>query len=131
VRTDYLRDFLSHWWLAPVASILSLAVCYGTLAATTVLGALGVALTLNDGVWAGAIVILAWLALPPLLLRRRRHGLLCPAALATLGATLIAFVMMVTYIHLVEFAGVAFLGAGNWLDWRAGNRGQIKSGQSR
>jgi hypothetical protein len=91
-----------------------------------VLGALGVALALNDAVWAGAIVILAWLGLPALWLRRRRHGLRCPIALATLGATLITFAMTVTYVRLVEFAGFAFLGAGTWLDWRARTRGPSK-----
>jgi hypothetical protein len=44
------KDFLSLRWLAPIAAVLSLLACYGTLAATAILGALGITLALNDAV---------------------------------------------------------------------------------
>jgi len=112
-----MQNFVSCRWLAPAMAVQSLLACYGTLATTAVLGMLGVALALNDAVWAGGVVVLAWLAVPPLWLRRRRHGLHAPVALAAIGAALVTFAMAAIYVRLIEIAGFAFLGTGTWLDW--------------
>lgn len=104
-------------WLAPLAAALSVLACYGTLAAIATLGALGVTLALNNMIWAGAVVIFAWLALPALWLSRRRHGLLLPLVLAIGGAAMITFVMLVSYVRLIEFTGFMLLCAGIWFDW--------------
>jgi hypothetical protein len=96
-------------WLAPLTAILSLVAYYGTLLAMAGLGALGVSLALNDAIWAGVIVVFVWLSLPGLWLRRRRHGLLWPIMLAAVGATMITFAMLVTYVRLIELAGFASL----------------------
>lgn len=61
-------------WMAPAAAALSLIACYGTLAAIGLRGALGVAITLDETVWATAIVVFAWLTLAALWAGRRRHG---------------------------------------------------------
>ena len=109
-------------WLAPLAAASSLAACYGTLAAIALLGALGITIALNETVWAGAIVLFAGLTFAALVIRRRRHGRLIPAALAGIGFLLIAFSMLVSYDRIVEFAGFAFLCAGTVADWRIGRR---------
>ena len=107
-------------WLAPLATALSLVACYGTFAAIGLLGALGVTIALNEAVWAGAIVLFAGLTFAVLLVRRRRHGRLFPAALAGVGFLLIGFSMLVSYNQLIEFAGFVFLFAGTAMDWRIG-----------
>jgi hypothetical protein len=105
-------------WLAPLATTLSLVACYGTLAAIGLLGALGVTIALNEAVWAGAIVLFAGSTFAVLLVRRRRHGRLFPAALAGVGFLLIGVTMLVSYNQLIEFAGFVFLCAGTVMDWR-------------
>lgn len=109
-------------WIAPAAAAMSLVACYGTLAAIALLGTLGVTIALNDALWAGAIVVFAWLTLLALWLRKRRRRLLGPIALAAIGVALITFTMMVTYERVIELVGFAFLCAGTFLDWRAGHR---------
>lgn len=112
-----LRD-----WMAPAAAALSLIACYGTLAAIALLGALGVAITLNEAVWAGAIVVFAWLAAVALWAGRRLHGFLRPFALAAVGAALITFTMTIAYERIIELTGFALLCLGTFLDWRARGR---------
>ena len=104
---------------APTATALSLVACYGTLAAIGLLGALGVSIALDEAVWAGAILVFAWLALLALLLRQRRHGRPWPIVLAAIGVVLITFTMTMTYERTIELAGFAFLCAGTFMDWRA------------
>lgn len=109
-------------WLAPLAAASSLVACYGTLAAIALLGALGITIALNETVWAGAIVLFAGLTFAALVIRRRRHGRLIPAALAGIGFLLIAFSMLVSCDRIVELAGFAFLCGGTVADWRIGRR---------
>ncbi|WP_159460207.1 MerC family mercury resistance protein [Tistlia consotensis] len=113
--------------MAPAAAALSMLACYGTLAASALLGALGVTIALNEAVWAGAIVIFAWLTLPALWLRWRRHRLLRPLALAAVGVALISITMTVAYARAVEIVGFVFLCAGTYLDWRAAGRARRKT----
>lgn len=109
-------------WVAPAAAGLALIACYGTLAAVGLLGALGVTIALNEAVWAGAIVIFAWLTLLALRLRRRRHGQLWPIALGAVGVAMITYTMMAAYERVIELVGFVFLCVGTLLDWRAGHR---------
>lgn len=107
-------------WLAALATAFSLVACYGTLAAITLLGALGVTIALNEAVWAGAIVLFAGLALVALLIRWRGHRRLAPVLLAGVGFLLIAFTMLVSYERIIELAGFVVLCAGTVADWRMG-----------
>jgi hypothetical protein len=111
-------------WMAPAAVALSLVACYGTLAAVGLLGALGVTIALNEAIWAGAIVIFAWVTLLALWLRRHSHGQLWPIALGVIGVAMITYTMMVAYERIVELVGFAFLCVGTFLDWRAGRSQQ-------
>ena len=65
----------------PIALLLSLLACYGTLAAVAVLSALGV----NPGVWAGAIVLFGALATVIVGLGVHRHGSVAPFVPALAG----------------------------------------------
>lgn len=122
MKNERIRD-----WIAPAAAALSLIACYGTLAAIAMLGALGITIVLNEAVWAGAIVVFAWLTLLTLWLRTRRHGQLWPIGLAAIGVALITYTMMVTYERVIEIVGFAFLCVGTFLDWRAGHRQRRKN----
>jgi len=106
--------------LAPLATLVALVACYGTLVLVALLGALGLAVAVNEAVWAVAILAFAWLAVVGLLLGRRRHGRLWPLALAIFGAVVISLTMTVAYHRLVELGGFALLVAGTVADWRLG-----------
>ncbi|WP_366555164.1 MerC family mercury resistance protein [Aquibaculum sediminis] len=107
-------------WAAPAATIMSLIACYGTLAAIALLGALGATIALNQAVWAGAIVIFAWLALLALLLRYRQHRRFLPIVIAAVGVILITYTMTISYDRIIELVGFAFLCGGTLLDLRRG-----------
>lgn len=105
-------------WLPSLASALSLATCYGTLAVVTVLGALGVAITVNATTWAGAIVAFAALAVVGIALRYCRHRQPWPLLLSALGASVVAYAMYGHYDRLLELSGFGLLCLGAFWDWR-------------
>ncbi len=83
-------------------------------------------LTLNEGAWAGAIVLFTLLALAGIASGLARHGRWAPTVLALAGAALIVWVMYVHYGRLAELAGFALLvGAAAW-DWRLGRASERK-----
>jgi hypothetical protein len=102
--------------------------CYGTLAIVGLLGALGLTIALNELVWAGVIVIFAWVALLALCLSWRHHGRLWPMAIAAIGVAMITFTMVVAYDRILEIAGFALLCAGTWYDRRAERSGRRQRG---
>ena len=105
-------------WLPGVATILSLAACYGTLALISILGALGIVIAVNDALWAGAIVGFAILAVIGLSLGLMRHRKPWPILLGALGAAVIAYTMYVNYDRMIEIAGFILLGLAAFWDWR-------------
>lgn len=105
-------------WLASVATVLSIAACYGTLAVVAALGAMGIALAVNDTLWAGAIVMFAMLAVVGIALGLQAHHRPLPLLLGIIGAGAITYTMYVNYDRTIELAGFALLcGAAVW-DWR-------------
>jgi arsenite methyltransferase len=109
-------------WLATLATAFSLIACYGTLAAVALLGVLGVTISLNESIWAGAIVLFAGLAFVALVIRWRSHRRSAPVLLAGIGLLLIAYTMLVSYERTIELVGFVFLCAGTVVDWRTGRR---------
>ena len=104
--------------LADVATGLSLAACYGTLAAISLLGALGIAIALNEAVWAGMIVAFAALAVVGLGLGMARHRRPWPILIGAAGAAAIGYVMYVQYDRMIELAGFVLLCIAAFWDWR-------------
>ena len=117
-----MTDKHKRSWIAPAVAATSLVTCYGALAAIGLLGVLGVTVSLNETVWAGAIILFAWLTVLVLWPRWRRHRSRLPIALAATGAAVITFTMTIVYTRSIEIAGFTFLCAGTYLDWRAGRR---------
>lgn len=107
---------------AAVATLLSLLACYGTLAAVALLGILGITLTVNTSVWAGVIIVFAWLAWLAVLAGWRRHHSRLAILLTTTGSALLSFTLLITYSHIIELAGFVLLCAGTLLAWWAGRR---------
>ncbi len=101
-----------------IATALSMLACYGTLAALAALGAVGISLTLNTGIWAASIVGFAVLALIGLYFAHRRHGSLLPSLIGLVGCAALVFTSFVTYLPVVEAAGFGVLCLAVWLDWR-------------
>ena len=105
-------------WLAGVATAFSLVACYVTLAVIGVLGALGIAIALDEAPWAGAIVAFAALAVGGLgfgLVRRRKPW---PILVGGLGAATLGYAMYARYDRLTEFAGFVLLVLAAFWDWR-------------
>jgi hypothetical protein len=105
-----------------LALALSVAACYGTLAAVAALSALGVTLAVDTGLWAGAIVLFAALAAASVGLGARKHGAVVALLPALAGLALVAYAMFGHYDRVLELAGFALLaGAVAW-DFRLRSR---------
>ncbi len=106
-----------------IATILSILACYGTLAFIAALGAMGVAVSLNEGIWAGVIVAFAMLA-TALFLRCAQHRFRwITVILAAVGTAAITYAMFVSYSLAMELSGFALLVGAVWLDRRAAENG--------
>jgi SAM-dependent methyltransferase len=88
------------------ATVAALVTCYGTLGLLALLSLLGIAVTVDTGLWAGAIVGAAGLAAVGTAFNARRHRRPWPLALAAAGAAAIAYVMFGAHDPLIE--GLAF-----------------------
>ncbi len=113
-----------------VAAVASVVACYGTLAFLGILSLLGISLALPEGAWAVAIVTAAILAVVATAFNLPRHRQLLPLLATGLGATLIGYVMFVSYNPLVEVLGFAILIAGVGLDLRHIYRAECMSGRA-
>lgn len=108
--------------LAPCGTALAIIACYGTLAIVGVLSFVGFTIAIHEGVWAGAIVLFALLALFGILLGWKRHHQSLPLLLGMGGVGLIVWTMGFTYSGLLEIAGFTVLVIAIGLDLRAGRQ---------
>lgn len=104
--------------LARIGTVLSLITCYGTLALVSILGALGIAITINDAIWSGAIVVFAIIAVIGLAFGLSRHHRFFPFIIGILGADFIIYTMLAEYSHVIALSGFALLALAAFLDWR-------------
>lgn len=112
------------WPLA--GAILAIISCYGMLAVITILAVFGIAISVNETVWSGAIVGCSAIAVVGLgrgFLRHRHVGALI---LGTVGILAIAWVMLGVYSRTLEIAGFAALMAAALLDRRMYRRSSIR-----
>lgn len=105
-----------------VALGLSIAACYGTLAAVAALSALGITVAVNPGAWAGAIVLFALLATLFVGLGARQHRSVAPLLAALAGTALLGYVMFGRFDRLLEILAFALLAAGVYADHRLRTR---------
>jgi arsenite methyltransferase len=93
----------------------SLLACYGTLAVVGVLAMLGILLPVNTAVWTAVIAVLALLAPVGIALNRRWHGARGPLALASVGAAMVLYALLVAYDWRLEALGfLVLLGGAGW-----------------
>ncbi len=104
--------------LAAIGALLSLVTCYGALALISVLGMLGIAITVDNSIWAGAIIAFAILAVIGLGVGFSCHRNLWPVIIGTVGAAIITYTMLMQYDRMVELAGFVLLSLAAVWDWR-------------
>jgi len=112
------QNFSQPGWFAGVCAALSVITCYGSLAVVSVLGALGMAIQLNETLWAGVIVLFAILALFGLGLGLKRHKIFWPVFLGITGTLAIIHAMYVQYDRSVEITGFILLFLAAIWDWQ-------------
>ena len=108
----------SRFWIVGAGTALSLFACYGTLAIIAMLGALGIAIGLNETLWAGTIVAFAAVAIGGLGLSARGFQKFFPLEIGLVGAIAISYAMFVRYDRMVELFGFTLLCVAAFWDWR-------------
>jgi len=108
--------------LPSLAVIVALLVCKGLLYGTALLAVIGVAVDIPPGPWAIAVDLAVALAVIAFWPSRRRHGVIWPTLLATLGAILVIGHMHGPIPVELEWAGLILLLVAAFLDWKAARR---------
>lgn len=107
-----LRGLWRRGFLGAAGLGLALAACYGTLAATGLLAALGAGrIALDPALWSGTIAAFTVLTAAAVATGTRRHGAYTPTVVAVLGAAVVLFALFVHYRVWIEAAGFALLAA--------------------
>ncbi len=109
--------------LPSLAVISALLVCKGLLYGTALLAAIGVAVNIPPGPWAIAVDLAVVFAVVAFWFSRRRHGIVWPTLLASLGAILVVGYMHGAVHVELEWAGLILLLVAAVLDWNVGRRG--------
>ena len=97
---------------------LAVLACYGTLAVTSILSLVGITLAVNEGAWAGAIVLFTLLTALTLAASARKHRAAGPAVVAAVGAAVMIYTLFASYSPVVELAAFALLAAAALWDYR-------------
>jgi MerC mercury resistance protein len=108
-------------WLSVASTLLSFLACYGTLVIIAILGALGIAVAVNETLWTAAIVGFAGLAIVGLMASYRCHKQYLPLVLGLLGFAVVVYAMYFQYHRLTEVVGLALLAVAALIDWRLRN----------
>lgn len=111
----WLRLWSRRGLLGMLAYLLALLSCYGTLALVALLPLLGVHLTLDEGLWAGAIAAFVLLTLAVVASGLRLHRRPWPALVGLAGTLLVLHALFVDYSMAQELSGFVLLaGAVVW-----------------
>ncbi len=84
----------------------------------SILGAAGIAISVDNTLWAGAIVAFAVLAVIGLGFGALRHKSRWPMMLGVFGTVIIIYVMYVQYDRAVEISGFILLAYAAFWDWQ-------------
>lgn len=112
------RRLRGHGLVGVLALGLALLSCYGTLALVALLPLLGLHLSLNEGLWAGAIGVFVLLTLGVLAASGIRRRQAAPALLGLGGALLVGHALFVDYQAWRELVGFLLLGGAVLWDLR-------------
>ncbi len=113
-----------------VAVVLSIVVCYGTLALVAILSLAGVTMSVHEGAWAAVIVVLAWIAVLAMGVNIRSLRSFGPFVLSDIGALLVSWVMIVNYSRVMKVSGFALLIVAALWDRQLRRRGPATSPNS-
>ncbi|MEX2476694.1 methyltransferase domain-containing protein [Marinobacter sp.] len=105
----WLSFIKQRGFLGVSALMLALLTCYGLLAATLLLALMGIQLTLDLQLWAGAIGTFTALTVFAVAAGKRRHHQSMPTVIAVAGACLVFFSLFISYWGVVELAGFMVL----------------------
>jgi arsenite methyltransferase len=103
------------------ALVLALIACYGTLVAVSLLPFIGLTLAVDEGVWAGAIILFTVMAAVAVAAGTRKHHSFTPLILAILGAGLVGYTLLGPYHRFAELIGFALIAGGTLWDLRLRN----------
>ena len=108
--------------LAPAASLLAVASCYGTLGVVALLSVVGVAVPLNEMLLARILTAVLIIALLGMLYSFRMHRDIKPLLLGVASAALLLWVFYGRYSRPLEALGFAGLVSASLWDFRAKHR---------
>jgi ubiquinone/menaquinone biosynthesis C-methylase UbiE len=100
--------------LALFAAVIA---CYGTLAMVALFSVLGVTLSVNEHLWAAAIVIFAVCAAGIIALGKRKYDSFIPMVFALMGTAILIYTMYISYSVVTEVFGFIILGVAVFLDY--------------
>ena len=126
-----LRDIRMHGLWGMLTLTMALLACYGTLALVGLMSALGVGLAVDEGVWAGAILLFAWLVCVVIALGPRKHGSFGPLVIGLAGSGLLTYTMLLDYRLAIELAGFALLAFATGYDYHQRRWSAVKTRGSR
>lgn len=99
-------------------SLLMAAItCYGTLMLVALMSAFGVSIAINEGLWAGGIILFALVATAVIAIGVRIHHSIKPLLIALVGTAIISYTMLVSYSTLTEIAGFLILTLATYIDY--------------
>lgn len=108
--------------LAPVAGLLAVASCYGTLGVVALLSVIGVAVPLNEVLLVRIVTVVLAIALLGMAYSFRMHRDIKPSLLGIASAALLFWVFYGEYSRPLEALGFAGLMAASLWDFRAKHR---------
>ena len=126
-----LRDIRLRGLWGILSLGMALLACYGTLGLVALLSALGVGLAVDEGIWAGAILLFAWLACAVIALGIRKHGSFVPLIIGVAGSSLLTYTMLLDYRVAIEIAGFVLLAAATVYDYRQRRWSTVKNRERR
>jgi arsenite methyltransferase len=110
---------------------IALVACYGSLAMIALLSVLGISMTLNETVWAGTIILFAFLACVVMTIGIRKHHSIKPLIFAVVGLTIVSYTMYINYNIVTEIVGFVFLALATYFDYDLRRWAKVQGGKQK